>query len=127
MNPEIIWSKYRALELWKRILLVIPVIIAIVLTFFYFSLKQNDGLANQMFDDYSEQTDDTIKVTQEKINELLQEYETIEQERENIKEELKDNEKFANDIDTRIDSANSLDELEGIRQEIADRVNDNPE
>ena len=127
MNPGQIWDKYSSLELWKRVLLIVPALVAIVLVAFYIFMqpKCSSRLEGALLEDLRQQSDEEFEESQDKIEELREEEDGLEYVRDVIKEELKDNGQIYDNIDARISAADSLEELERIRKDIIGQVERN--
>ena len=115
----VLWTKYKGMELWKKILLALPfVVVAAFLVFYFFFEDTGTGLKNLLLKKKKEETEAIINTAKEEIKEIKKEEIKLEDEREALKEEIKENEKKANNIDTSINNADTFYELERIRQEI---------
>lgn len=126
LTPQEVWRNYKALELWKRVLLIVPVLIAIALVGIWFFMKTDDiDIVDVLIEEKDKDTKEKVARSEEKVKETREEEKKLEEERDQIKEEVKENAKVSKDIDNAIDSTDDVYELELIRKEIAERIRKN--
>ena len=126
---KILWSKYNALEWWKKALLFLPLLIAVILICFFTFWKPSDD---------SKKFEDNVKYTREQINKYVadkakQDKALAKQDRELtnkqriLEKEIKCHEERAANITNDINVAaanNDLNQLRRIHRELNSRRKD---
>ena len=114
-----LWNKFKALPWWKKLLLLVPFIL-MLLVYFAIVFWSDTSIDTSSVVEYNKKkVDKQIKAIRKEDKQLIKDIKKIETERVKLKEEEKDNEEEAENLIKRIDSATDKpDELIGIITEL---------
>lgn len=121
MSLERFIEKFGEYPTWKKVLMFLPLIAAVLLLFF---VRARGGESEQFLKWNKKNNDKKVEDFKVELKRAEKEIAEIEDEEERVRERIKNEEAYYHSVNDRIDNA-SDDELRGIADELRERVKSN--